>query len=147
MPKKILIVEDDESLLKLECILLTTRGYRAHGVMTGTAALNDIAKERPDLIMLDVMLPGLNGFEVCRRIKGNPETCQIPVVFLSARNSPADISHGKRVGGDQYISKPFRSAKVVDAIKLLLEKGESPSGTKGSTIRRDGFAMLKVDGL
>jgi DNA-binding response OmpR family regulator len=131
MTKKILIVEDDKSILQLESILLTARGYRVHGVMNGIAALNDIAKDRPDLIMLDIMLPGLDGFEVCRRIKSNPETRHIPVIFLSGKTASEDIFRGRQVGGDKYITKPFKSVKVIAAIKLLLEKEESHSGKQG----------------
>ncbi len=131
MPKKILIVEDDESLLKFESILLSTKGYLVYGAMTGVAALSDIAEDHPDLIILDITLPGLDGFEVCRRIKGNPETRHIPVLFLSGKTTPADILCGNLAGADQYITKPFKSAKVLAAIKLLLEKEESHSGKQG----------------
>ncbi|MFK5927539.1 MAG: response regulator [Desulfuromusa sp.] len=131
MPKKILIVEDDESVLKLESILLSTKGYLVYGAMTGVAALNNISADHPDLIILDIMLPELDGFEVCRRIKMNPETRHIPIIFLSARNTSKDISHGKQVGSDQYITKPFKSAKLMDAIKLLLEKDELHSKRQG----------------
>ena len=132
MPKKILIVEDDEALLKLECILLSSAGYLAHAAMTGFDALDDIARDLPDLILLDIMLPGLDGFEVCKRLKMNAKTRHIPIIFLSGKNSPEDIFQSKQVGGDQYITKPFKSAKVLAAIKLLLEKEESHSGTQGT---------------
>ena len=131
MPKKILIVEDDESVLKLESILLSTKGYLVYGAMNGVAALNDIAVDPPDLIILDIMLPELDGFEVCKRIKMNPETRHIPIIFLSARNTSKDIFRGKQAGCDQYITKPFKSAKFIDAIKLLLEKGELHSERQG----------------
>ena len=126
MPKKILIVEDDESVLKLECIILTAKGYFVHGAMNGVAALDDIFADRPDLIMLDIMLPGVDGFEICRRIKKNPATSQIPVIFVSAKNAPEDIIRGKLVGGDEYITKPFKSSKVLSAVKMLLDNDVSP---------------------
>jgi len=120
MQKKILIVEDEESLLKLESILLTTKGYLVRGATTGTAALEAVAEEKPDLILLDAMLPEMDGFEVCSRIKGDPETKNIPIVLLTAKKTPEDMAHGKQVGADEYITKPFKSAMVIETIEKLL---------------------------
>lgn len=120
MAKKILIVEDEESLLKLESILLTTKGYNVQGVATGTAALKAVAETPPDLVLLDIMLPEMDGFEVCRHIKNNPETRHIPVILLTAKKSPEDVARGKQVGADQYITKPFKSSMVVASIERLL---------------------------
>jgi twitching motility two-component system response regulator PilG len=122
MPDKILIVEDEESLLKLESILLTTKGYLVRGATTGLAALEAISEEMPDLVLLDIMLPGLDGFSVCERIKQNPDTRHIPVVLLTAKRTPEDIARGEEVGADQYITKPFKSAMVMDVIANLLKK-------------------------
>jgi twitching motility two-component system response regulator PilG len=119
--KKILIVEDEESLLKLESILLTSKGYEVHGVGDGHAALAAIAKVKPDLVLLDVMLPEIDGFEVCRRIKSNDETKHIPVVMLTAKKSREDMSRGEQVGADWYITKPFKSAMVIDTIQRFIE--------------------------
>ena len=120
MRKKILIVEDEESLLKLESILLTSSGYHVEGVTNGTAALQAVFERSPDLVLLDVMLPELDGFEVCRQIKNHPKTRHIPVIMLTARKNPEDLSHAKQVGADHYITKPFRSAMVVESIKRLV---------------------------
>lgn len=120
MQKRILIVEDEESLLKLESILLTTKGYIVQGVANGIAALEAIAETPPDLVLLDVMLPGLDGFEVCQQIKNNPRTSHIPVILLTAKKSPEDVARGKEVGADQYITKPFKSSMVVASIEGLL---------------------------
>lgn len=121
---RILIVEDEESLLKLESIFLSARGYRVSGVMDGKAALDEICTLKPDLVLLDVMLPLMDGFEVCRRIKENPETRSIPVVMLTARKSATDFARGLKVGVDAYITKPFKSEHVVETIKGLLDGGE-----------------------
>lgn len=120
MQKKILIVEDEESLLKLESILLTTKGYLVQGATTGLAALEAVAEEPPDLILLDVMLPELDGFEVCRRIKGDAKTRHIPVVLLTAKKTPEDMARGDEVGADQYITKPFKSNMIMDIIAKLI---------------------------
>jgi len=123
MQKKILIVEDEESLLKLESILLTTKGYLVQGATTGLAALEAVTAEAPDLILLDIMLPELDGFEVCSRIRNNPETAAIPIVLLTAKKTPEDIARGRAVGADEYITKPFKSALVMETIERLLKRG------------------------
>jgi len=120
MQKKILIVEDEESLLKLESILLTTKGYLVQGATTGLAALEAVASEPPDLILLDIMLPELDGFQVCDRIKKNRETKHIPIVLLTAKKTPEDVARGKEVGAEEYITKPFKSAMVMSTIEELL---------------------------
>ncbi len=122
MQKKILIVEDEESLLKLESILLTTKGYLVQGATTGLAALEAVAVEPPDLILLDIMLPELDGFQVCEQIRKNPETSNIPIILLTARKTPEDIARGNAVGADHYITKPFKSAMVMETIERLLDQ-------------------------
>jgi len=119
---KILIVEDEESLLKLESILLSSKGYSVTGVMDGKAALEEIKKNRPDLVLLDVMLPEMDGFEVCRRIKEESETAGIPVVMLTAKKSNQDIERGRQVGADAYITKPFKSTRVIELIQGLIPR-------------------------
>jgi twitching motility two-component system response regulator PilG len=120
MQKKILIVEDEESLLKLESILLTTKGYLVQGATSGRSALESVAEEPPDLILLDIMLPEIDGFEVCRRLKSSPKTRHIPIILLTAKKTPEDVARGEEVGADQYITKPFKSAMVMESIEKLL---------------------------
>ena len=119
---KILIVEDEESLLKLESILLTSKGYDVRGVPNGLAALEAISQEPPDLVLLDIMLPEMDGFEVCRHIKENEATRHIPVIMLTAKKSREDMSRGEKVGADWYITKPFKSAMVIETIQRFLAK-------------------------
>ncbi len=118
--QKILIVEDEESLLKLESILLTSKGYDVRGVSNGQQALDAISEERPDLVLLDIMLPEIDGFEVCQRIKDDPETKDIPVIMLTAKKSREDMARGEKVGADWYITKPFKSAMVIETIQRFL---------------------------
>lgn len=118
--KKILIVEDEESLLRLESILLTSKGYDVTGVSSGLEALQAIQQVQPDLILLDIMLPGLDGFEVCRQIKVNPATMDIPVIMVTAKKSGDDMARGEEAGADWYITKPFKSAMVIETIQRLL---------------------------
>lgn len=118
--KKILIVEDEESLLKLESILLTSKGYRVEGVADGKAALEAVKVVKPDLVLLDIMLPEIDGFEVCRRIKEDVETQHIPVIMLTAKKSREDMARGEQVGADWYITKPFKSAMVIETIQRFI---------------------------
>jgi len=126
--KRILVVEDEESLLKLESILLAAKGYQVTGVVDGTAALEEIAASKPDLVILDVMIPELDGFEVCRRIKASPETSHIPVVMLTAKKNQQDVEHGERMGADAYLTKPFKAAVIMEAVEHLLRRSAASSG-------------------
>ena len=114
---KILIVEDEESLLRLESILLTSKGYEVVGASNGQQALDAVLTERPDLVLLDIMF---DGFEVCNRIKSNPQTEQIPVIMVTAKKSGDDMARGEAAGADWYITKPFKSAMVIETIQRFL---------------------------
>lgn len=118
--KRILIVEDEESLLKLETILLTVKGYEVSGVLNGNDALQKISDEKFDLILLDIMLPDIDGFEVCNRIKNDPHSSSIPVVMLTAKKSPADHERGIACGSCAYLTKPFKSAMIIEVIEKIL---------------------------
>jgi twitching motility two-component system response regulator PilG len=125
---RILVVEDEESLLKLETILFTSKGYEVTGVQDGSLALAEVEKSAPDLVVLDIMLPGLDGFEVCRLLKENPATSWIPVVMLTAKKSNQDLERGKTVGADAYITKPFKSVKVLEVIDGLIKTSRANKG-------------------
>lgn len=118
--KTILLVEDEEALLRLQSILLVIKGYKVEGVTDGQAALEAVATLKPDLILLDVMLPKVDGFEVCRQIKANKATRHIPVIMLTAKKSKEDRSMGEQVGADLYITKPYKSSMLVETIQRLL---------------------------
>lgn len=120
--KKILIVEDEESLLKLESFLLISKGFEVKGVANGRAALEAVAEDKPDLVLLDIMLPEIDGFEVCRQLKSDPATRHIPVIMLTAKKSREDMVRGEKVGADWYITKPFKSAMVIETIQRFLAK-------------------------
>lgn len=120
--KCILIIEDEESLLKLETILLTVKGYEVTGVLNGSDAIEKLSKENFDLVLLDIMLPDIDGYEICRRIKLNPKTAAIPVVMLTAKKSPDDQERGVACGANAYLTKPFKSAMIIDVIDKLIRK-------------------------
>jgi twitching motility two-component system response regulator PilG len=97
------------------------------GVTDGKSALEQICADRPDLVLLDIMLPLVDGFEVCRCLKENPETRAIPVVLLTARKNGQDYTRAMEVGADAYITKPFRSAHLAETIAGLLAGGNNGS--------------------
>lgn len=121
--KHILIVEDELTLLKLESILLKVKGYDVTTAATGSDALDKLSREIFDLVLLDIMLPDIDGFEVCTRIRKDERTAAIPVIMLTAKNSADDQARGMACGANAYITKPFRSAGVIEQIKGLLDNG------------------------
>lgn len=125
--KEILIVEDEESLLKLESLLLSTKGYKVKGVADGRSALSSISNGMPDLVLLDIMLPEIDGFEVCRQIKNNDETKHIPVIMISAKKGSDDIAKGEQAGADWYMVKPFKSAILVETVQRFLSGAMKPT--------------------
>lgn len=118
--KRILIVEDEESLLKLETILLTVKGYEVIGVPNGHDALDRLAAEQFDLVLLDIMLPDIDGFEVCQKIRRNPATACLPVVMLTAKKTAEDLERGVACGASAYLTKPFKSTIIISEIDKLL---------------------------
>ena len=118
--KRVLIVEDEESLLKLETILLTVKGFEVIGAFTGKMAIDKIGVEAFDLVLLDIMLPDIDGFEVCRRIRKDPRTAAVPIIMLTSKKAQEDHDRGVLCGANAYLVKPFKSAMIVDEINRLL---------------------------
>lgn len=110
---KILIVDDVMSNILLLKVLLTNEKFQIVTAGNGRQALDQVAKEKPDLVLLDVMMPDMSGFEVSQQLKANPETAEIPIIFLTALNSTADIVKGFQVGGNDFISKPFNKEELI----------------------------------
>jgi len=122
---RILLVEDEEDiavLIKLQAELL---GYVLHVEVDGINGLRTIEREEPDLVIIDVMLPGDNGLDVCRKIKNNPKLSDIPVIILSAKSEEIDICLGLEIGSDDYISKPFSPKILFSKVKALLRRAKS----------------------
>ena len=110
---KILIVDDVMSNVLLLKVLLTNEKFQIAPASNGRQALDQVIKEKPDLVLLDVMMPDMSGFEVSQQLKANPETAEIPIIFLTALNSTADIVKGFQVGGNDFISKPFNKEELI----------------------------------
>jgi DNA-binding response OmpR family regulator len=129
----IVIVEDDPSIADLLDLYVRDAGFRPLLAATGERALELVAQHRPVLAVIDVGLPGIDGFEVCRRLR---ETGPLPVLFLTARDGESDRVHGLELGGDDYVVKPFSPREVVARIRAILRRGEvrDPSATTAITV-------------
>jgi len=117
---RILVVDDEIYIVHILDFSLGMEGYEVITALDGEQALERLKKDRPDLIVLDIMMPKLDGYEVCKAIKSNPETRHIPVILLSAKGRNVDQKMGYDVGADDYITKPFSPRKLVERINQLL---------------------------
>ena len=125
--KHILVVEDETDILELLRYNLTREGYEVSGVVSGDKAFDEITVKRPDIILLDVMLPGVGGLEICRQVRGTPATAGIPIIMLTARGEESDIVAGLELGADDYITKPFNMKVLVARIHAVLRRKEQPA--------------------
>ena len=120
---KILVVDDDLKIQMVIRIMLEKSGYEVKCVSSGLEAFQELDSYNPDLIMLDVMMPGMDGYEVCRKIKSNEKTKEIPVIMLTALGMGEDFEKALENGADWYIVKPFNSRQLLSRVSMLL-KGE-----------------------
>ena len=118
--EKILIVDDEEDILELLRFNLSRDGYQVSCAATGEEALDLARSKTPELIVLDLMLPGMDGLEVAKRLKNNPDTKNIPIVMLTAKGEEADIVTGLEIGADDYVTKPFSPRVLLARVKAVL---------------------------
>lgn len=122
----ILVVDDEEDIIELVELNLSREGYRVLGCTTGEKALEIAKSKLPNLIVLDLMLPGMDGLEVCRRLKSGPKTAHIPVVILTAKGEDTDVVTGLEVGADDYVTKPFSGKVLTARVRRLLRRTTQP---------------------
>jgi two-component system phosphate regulon response regulator PhoB len=120
--ESICVVEDERDIAELITYNLKREGYSVTAIRTGEEAISRISKLGPDLVVLDLMLPGVDGLEVCRRLKQATETRNVPVIMLTAKSEDADIIAGLEVGSDDYITKPFSPKILVARIRAVLRR-------------------------
>jgi two-component system OmpR family response regulator len=138
----VLVVDDEEHITELVAMGLRYNGFEVDRVASGRAALEAVARRRPDLIVLDVMLPDLDGFEVARRLRGSEGAgIRVPIIFLTARDTTADKIQGLRLGSDDYVTKPFSIEELVERVKAVLRR----AGGAGPGERRVSYADLELD--
>ena len=118
--QNILIVDDSAVDRQVATDALLGSGYRVSQVADGEECLKTVAAKRPDLIVLDVILPKQNGFQICRQLKQDPATKDIPIILLSSKNQPSDKFWGQKQGADLYLTKPFQDAELVAGVKSLV---------------------------
>lgn len=121
----ILLVEDDEDIQELVRYNLAKEGYRVVPVMSGEDALKALRSNQPDLVVLDLMLPGLDGLEICRLMKADPKAAHVPVVMLTAKGEEADVVAGLELGAEDYITKPFSPRVLLARIRAVLRRGKA----------------------
>lgn len=131
---KILIIEDDRDIVEMVEYNLEEEGYETLSALNGEAGLELAGRQYPDLIILDVMLPLIDGFEVCRKLKSNDVTADIPIIILSAKSQETDKVVGLELGADDYVTKPFSPRELIARIRAILRRGREHRSA--STIER-----------
>ena len=141
--EKILIVDDEEDLVKLVKYHLERDGYKALSAGNGEDALFLVRRERPELVVLDIMLPKIDGLEVCKKIKADPSLENTAIVMVTAKGEESDIMAGLKLGADDYVTKPFSPKELVARVQAVLRR------TKTSSTVKDYIEMegLTIDAL
>ncbi len=121
MAKKILVVDDEPHIVRLVEVNLQRAGYDVVQAMDGIEALEQVKAEKPEMIILDVMMPRMDGFTVLKHLKADPETQEIPVIMLTAKAQDADIFKGWQSGVDSYLTKPFNPMELLTFVKRIFE--------------------------
>ena len=121
-PGVVLIVDDAPENLAMLHEALDAVGYRVLVATDGYTALARVAQLLPDVILLDAIMPGLDGFETCRKLRSNPELRHVPIAFLTARKTPADVTAGMQAGGNDFIVKPFDPLKLIERIRYWMSR-------------------------
>jgi len=135
----ILVVDDEEDILELVRYNLVREGYQVQGALSGEEALKKVAKESFDLIVLDLMLPGIDGLEVAKQLRNDTKNQQTPIVMLTAKGEEADVVTGLELGADDYVTKPFSPRILIARIRAVLRrKTKAPE---------DDFAVISIRGL
>ncbi|MCC6445456.1 MAG: response regulator [Armatimonadetes bacterium] len=130
MAKKILAVDDEKHIVRLVQVNLQRAGYEVVTANDGKEALEKVESERPDLVVLDVMMPYMDGFEVLRNLRSNPSTRELPVIMLTAKAQDADVFKGWQSGVDCYLTKPFNPMELLSFVKRIFKAQEEDRGDK-----------------
>ncbi|HEU5210894.1 MAG TPA: response regulator transcription factor [Longimicrobiales bacterium] len=146
-PARILVVEDERDIAALVAYHLTKEGYRVRTAEGGAEALEAAASERPDLLVLDLMLPGFSGYDVLQEIRRRPELADVPVVVLTARRDEADRVKGLELGADDYVTKPFSPRELVLRVGAVLRRVQSPAVTGTGRVLRGGPVTVDLNAM
>lgn len=143
--KTILVVEDDEEILRLLLFNLERQGYRVLSAGDGPKGLQLAREHRPDLILLDIMLPGVDGLEVCRSLRADAELARIPVIMLTAKSEEVDIVLGLELGADDYVTKPFSIRELLARIKVHLRRGGQEPAASGEESEEESLVAGEIE--
>lgn len=144
MVRTIAVLDDEEDILELLRTYLTKAGFKVVALAEPEKFLKTVAKELPDLILLDLMLPGTDGLEICRYLKKSPETASVPIIMLTARSQEADRVTGLELGADDYVTKPFSLRELEARIKAVLRRRE-PIAAESSAPKILAGGKLVID--
>jgi len=140
--KKVLIVEDEKDILQLVKMYLEKEGFRTVTAANGAEALRQVRSERPDLVVLDLMLPEIDGLEVCKKLRVAPQTAMLPIIMLTAKSEESDTVVGLELGADDYVGKPFSPRALVARVKALFRRLERADDREVSAYR---YGMLNLN--
>jgi two-component system alkaline phosphatase synthesis response regulator PhoP len=141
MTQRILVVDDDRQIVRLVQAYLEQAGFVVLTAGDGAAALRAIRTERPDLVVLDLMLPDMDGWEITRAVRGNPHTAALPILMLTARVEDADRIVGLELGADDYVAKPFNPREVVARVRAILRRVAGPAAERAAL----SYGALRLD--
>jgi len=141
----VLVVDDEDGIVELMRDFLEVDGFAVRSARDGAAALAVLARERVDCVLLDVMMPGASGFEVCRRIRETPATADVPILFLSAKDGDSDKIRGLRLGGDDYVVKSAAPDEVVARVHAVLRRSRPVAASESVDTDVLDFGRLVVD--
>jgi len=139
--RRILIVEDEPDIQELVRFNLTQAGFDVEVAADGDTALAMLRERRPDLLVLDLMLPDRSGTEICREIRNTPELATLPIVMLTARTEEVDRVVGFELGADDYVTKPFSPRELVLRVRAVLRRGAPPPSVEGKVYEKDGLQL------
>lgn len=131
----LLVVEDEEDILEILTYNLSREGYKAIGVTDGLKGLQTAEDKLPDLVLLDLMLPGMNGLDICRQLKKNDKTARIPIIIVTAKGDESDVVAGLELGADDYVAKPFSIKVLMARVRAVLRRKKEPPADKTAVIR------------
>lgn len=140
---KIILIEDEEDIAALIKLQAEMSGYKLHAEVDGLNGYRAIEREKPDLIILDIMLPGQSGLDVCRKVKNHPELKEIPVIMISAKSEELDVVLGLELGADDYVAKPFSPKVLFSRVRAVLRRGKEPE--KAPKLVKFGAFTMDVD--
>ena len=150
--ENVLVIEDEEDIAELIRFNLAQDGYRVRVASSGESGLAEAARETPDVVLLDLMLPSTDGLEVCRRIKTDSRTSSVPIIMVTARGEEADVVSGLELGADDYVTKPFSPRVLVARMRAVLRRRRERAVDESSPLRIHGIEIhpgrheVKVEG-